>query len=178
MDRATQALSIHELLMIFRFILFAIILVANNAYATRAFTGKVSYVTDGDTLWVQADAGGLPRKLRIDGIDAPEICQTGGEAAREVLRQLVLHQHVEVTIRRNDDYGRGLARIRLDGHDLGARMVRAGQAWSYRWRRDLGPYAAEEAVARQTRLGLFAQDQAELPRDFRQRHGSCHAASR
>ena len=95
-----------------------------------------------------------------------------------MLRQLVLHQHVEVTIRRNDDYGRALARIRLDGHDLGTQMVQAGQAWSYRWRRALGPYAAEEALARQTRLGLFAQDQAELPRDFRQRHGSCHDAPR
>ena len=168
----------HGLTRTFPFLLVSILVVANNAHAKSAFAGSVSYVSDGDTLWVRPDAGGPPRKLRIDGIDAPEICQTGGEAAREVLRQLALHQHVEVTIRRHDDYGRGLARIRLDGHDLGAQMVQAGQAWSYRWRRALGPYAAEEAVARQTRLGLFAQDQAELPRDFRQRHGSCHDAPR
>jgi len=168
----------HGLTRAFLFLLVSILIATNNAHAKSAFAGRVSYVSDGDTLWVRPDAGGPPRKLRIDGIDAPEICQTGGEAAREVLRQLVLHQHVEVTIRRNDDYGRGLARIRLDGHDLGAQMVRAGQAWSYRWRRDLGPYAAEESVARQSRLGLFAADTTELPRDFRQRHGSCHDAPR
>jgi endonuclease YncB( thermonuclease family) len=162
----------------FLFLLVSTLVAAHNAQATSAFAGTVSHVSDGDTLWVRPDAGGPPRKLRIDGIDAPEICQTGGEAALEVLRQLVLHQHVKVTIRRHDDYGRALARIRLDGHDLGAQMVQAGQAWSYRWRRALGPYAAEEALARQTRLGLFAQDQAELPRDFRQRHGSCHDAPR
>ena len=164
--------------MIFRFFFSAAILIASNAHATRLFAGKVSYVTDGDTLWVQPDAGGPPRKLRIDGIDAPEICQTGGEASRAMLVQRALHQHVLVTVRRRDIYGRGLARIRLDGNDLGAQMVGAGQAWSYRWRRNLGPYAVEEAVARQSRQGLFAVGQPELPRDFRKRHGSCYAARR
>lgn len=168
----------HGLTRTFLVLLVSTLVAAHNAQATSAFAGTVSYVSDGDTLWVRPDAGGPPRKLRIDGIDAPEICQTGGEAALEVLRQLVLHQHVEVTIRRNDDYGRALARIRLDGHDLGAQMVQAGQAWSYRWRRALGPYAAEEALARQSRRGLFAADATELPRDFRQRHGSCHDAPR
>lgn len=173
-----QTILGHEPRKTVRFLLLVLFMAATHAQAKTIFTGNVSFVSDGDTLWVRPDAGGPPRKLRIDGIDAPEICQTGGEAAREVLRQLVLHQHVEVTIRRNDDYGRGLARIRLDGHDLGAQMVQAGQAWSYRWRRALGPYAAEEAVARQSRLGLFAADTTELPRDFRQRHGSCHDAPR
>lgn len=163
---------------LFLVLLVAIFVAASSAQAKSVFAGRVSYVSDGDTLWVRPDAGGPPRKLRIDGIDAPEICQAGGPVAREVLAQRVLYRHVEVTIRRHDDYGRGLARIRIDGHDLGGQMVQAGQAWSYRWRRDLGPYAAEEALARQSRLGLFAADATELPRDFRQRHGSCHAASR
>jgi micrococcal nuclease len=161
--------------MMWRFFFIAIAAIANNAHATRVFSGKVSYVTDGDTLWVQPDAGGPPRKLRIDGIDAPEICQTGGEAARDALAQRALHQRIAVTVRRHDVYGRGLARIQLDGNDLGAQMVGAGQAWSYRWRRNFGPYAAEEAAARQSRRGLFALDRPELPRDFRRRHGSCYA---
>jgi endonuclease YncB( thermonuclease family) len=162
--------------MIFRFFLLAIILTANIAHAKGAYAGKVSYVSDGDTLWVQPDSGGPALKLRIDGIDAPEICQIGGEASRAVLAQRALHQHVKVTVRRHDIYGRGLARIELDGNDLGAQMVRAGQAWSYRWHRNLGPYASEEAAARQSRRGLFAADQPEVPRDFRRRHGSCHTA--
>lgn len=165
-------------MMLFRFFLLAISLIANNAHAQGTFTGKVSYVTDGDTLWVQPDVGGPPRRLRIDGIDAPEICQAGGEASRAVLAQRVLHKRVEVMVRRHDVYGRELARIRLDGNDLGAQMVGAGQAWSYRWHRNPGPYAAEEAVARKSRRGLFAVGQPELPRDFRKRHGSCHVARR
>ncbi len=162
--------------MIIRLFLFAAILIANNVHATGAFAGKVSYVTDGDTLWVQPDKGGRPRKLRIEGIDAPEICQTGGQASRTLLSQRVLRRHVAVLVRRHDTYGRGLAQIRLNGHDLGAQMVREGQAWSYRWHRNLGPYAVEEAVARQSHRGLFAAGEPELPRDFRKRHGPCHLA--
>jgi endonuclease YncB( thermonuclease family) len=163
-------------MMISRLLLLAAIFMTSNVDAATAFAGTVSYVSDGDTLWVQPDTGDLPRKLRIQGIDAPEICQTGGESSRAVLTRHALNKRVEVTVRGHDVYGRGLARIRLDGHDLGAQMVRAGQAWSYRWRRSPGPYAAEEAVARQSRRGLFAVGQPELPHDFRKRHGTCHAA--
>ena len=158
--------------------LLALFMAASHVQAKTIFAGNVSFVSDGDTLWVRPDAGGPPRKLRIDGIDAPEICQTGGKAARALLAERALYQHVQVTVRRHDAYGRGLARIQLDGRDLGAQMVRMGQAWSYRWRRDPGPYMAEETVARQSRLGLFTADQPESPRDFRQRHGSCHDAPR
>lgn len=160
--------------MIFSCVLMAVMLVASHVHAREVFWGQVSHVTDGDTLWVQPDTGGPPRKLRIDGIDAPEICQAGGVASRAELVRIALHQRVAVTVRQHDDYGRGLAHIELEGSDLGEQMVRAGQAWSYRWRQSLGPYAAEEAVTRQLRRGLFAADAVELPRDFRQRHGSCY----
>jgi len=142
--------------------------------SAREFAGVVTYVSDGDTLWVQPDSGGAPRKLRIDGIDAPEICQPGGPASREALTRRAMHQRVVVVVRREDDYGRGLARIRIDDQDLGAQMVREGQAWSYRWRHSTGPYAAEEAAARHTGRGLFAASAPEIPRDFRKRHGPCH----
>jgi len=158
----------------FQIFFVALAFIAFNAHAARVYTGFVSYVTDGDTLWVQPDAGGPARKLRIEGIDSPEICQLGGEASREVLVQRALNQHVVVTVKRNDVYGRGLARIQLNGGDVGAMMVRSGQAWSYRWHRSLGLYAAEEADARQARRGLFAASLPMEPRIFRKRHGSCH----
>jgi len=136
--------------------------------------GKVERIADGDTVWVRPDAGGRPVKLRLEGIDAPEICQAGGDASRAWLIKLALQKPVRVVIHRRDDYGRGLARVQLNGEDLGAQMVRSGHAWSYRWRRSLGPYAAEETLARQSHRGLFAVETPELPRDFRKRHGSCY----
>ncbi len=167
----------HQLRPILRRALLAIVFVASDAFATKDFTATVTYVSDGDTLWVRADPGAPARKLRLDGIDAPEICQPGGEAARALLAQRVLKRRVTVSIRRLDVYGRALARLRLAGEDVGASMVRSGQAWSYRWHRDSGPYAAEERLARQSRAGLFAAPHPELPRDFRRRHGPCQVAS-
>lgn len=142
--------------------------------ADKFFYARATSVPDGDTLWVQLEAGGAPRKLRLLGIDAPEICQQGGLPARDALRALVADQRLQVTVKYQDDYGRGLARIAVDGQDVGAMMVRQGQAWSSRWRRSLGPYAQQESQARLVGLGLFAQADAELPRDFRQRFGSCY----
>ncbi len=136
--------------------------------------GTVTHVSDGDTLWVRPARGGAPRPVRIDGIDAPELCQTHGETARAALVGRVLGQSVQVGVRRYDDYGRALARVSWRGQDLGAWLVSQGHAWSYRYRGQSGPYAQQEDQARARRLGLFRQKHAELPRQFRRRHGPCH----
>ena len=142
--------------------------------AAEVFTGRASAVPDGDTLWVQPDDGRAARKLRLQGIDAPEICQSGGVASREALQRLLGRQRLRVVVRYYDVYGRGLARIQIGRQDVGAAMVRSGQAWSSRWRRSVGPYAQEESAARQARAGLFAETAPELPGEFRKRHGTCY----
>ncbi|MEI8030897.1 MAG: thermonuclease family protein [Comamonadaceae bacterium] len=161
-----------------RLLLLLTLCLATSADARETFVGQVTYVTDGDTLWVLPDRGGPARKLRIEGIDAPEICQAGGKASRDVLAQRALHQRVTVVVAHYDRYGRGLARIWLSGNDLGAQMVRSGQAWSYSRRRKSDSYAGEQSMAQQSRLGLFAFGAAETPWDFRKRHGSCHVTKR
>jgi endonuclease YncB( thermonuclease family) len=116
-------------------------------------------------------------KVRIVGIDAPEICQLGGPEARDALRGHVLGQPVTLTslsARSHDDFGRVLATLDKQGEDVGRWMVRRGQAWSYSYRRHPGPYAVEQAQAHAAGAGLFSHAAAENPRSFRQRHGSCH----
>lgn len=152
---------------------FVLVLLGLCAHGEQRLVGRVTHVTDGDTLWVQPESGGSTLKLRLEGIDAPEICQVGGEASRAALSALTFNRTLEIKIRRQDDYGRGLARLTDQGQDIGAKMVRAGQAWSYRWRNSSGPYASEEQAARYASLGLFSQADAQLPREFRQQHGTC-----
>lgn len=147
---------------------------AHAASTQSSWQGTVTYVTDGDTLWVRPQGDGEPRNIRVHGIDAPEICQLYGKAARAALTAYLLGQRVQVGVQRVDQYGRLLARITLQGQDVGAWMVTQGHAWSYRYRRDAGPYAAQESQARAQGRGLFASTDAEQPRDFRKRHGSCH----
>ncbi len=141
--------------------------------AEAVYEARVSRVHDGDTLWVQPVEGGRSRKLRIDGIDAPEICQAGGIAARDALRRRLQDQVVMVHESRLDVYGRALVKLSLDREDVAGWLVDQGLAWSYRWRKSLGPYADQESVARERRLGLFREPHPEIPGDFRKRHGPC-----
>ena len=145
---------------------------ARDAAAPRDWSGTVTRVTDGDTLWV-APTSGAPRKIRIDGIDAPESCQAGGVAAAVALRNKLLRRRVQVATRALDEYRRELATVRLDGEDVGGWMVERGHAWSYRYRRDPGPYQRQEQQARRAARGLFADHAAMNPREFRQTHGPC-----
>ena len=154
----------------------AALLICLPAFAeANSFDGVVTHVTDGDTLWVRPASGGAPTPIRIDGIDAPEICQEFGRESREALVAHVLHKPVRVNSRAVDDYHRGIGHVSLGGEDVGVWMVSHGYAWSYRFRRDRGPYSSEEARARKARLGLWHTSGALPPRDFRKSHGSCHA---
>lgn len=138
-----------------------------------AFDGIVTRVSDGDTLWVRPLQGGKPHKLRVQGIDAPERCQRGGREATERLKALVQGQTVRAQEGPRDDHGRRLVRLMRGDLDVGAQLVREGHAWSHRYRRDPGPYAAEEQDARAHRRGLFAEPAAMPPREFRRTHGPC-----
>ncbi len=135
--------------------------------------GVVRYVADGDTVYVRLDGQHEQIAVRLLGIDAPEICQTGGLAARFALQDLLLDQAVELRIERQDDYGRQLAQVHWRGRDVGRWMVQQGLAWSYRYGRDPGPYLQEQQAARAAGLGLFAEHSPEPPAAFRRRHGSC-----
>ena len=141
--------------------------------ADESYAARVTRVFDGDTVWVKPLAGGPYRKLRLDAIDAPEICQRGGEAARDRLAARVLRQVVWVKEGAADNYGRGLAQVQHQGDDINRWLVDNGMAWAYRWRVGEGPYARAQARAQKARRGLFARADAEAPRDFRRRHGPC-----
>jgi endonuclease YncB( thermonuclease family) len=154
----------------------ALLVGAPGSQAVAAnWTGVVTHVSDGDTLWVRLNDGQAPRKIRLEGIDAPEICQRHGGDAAQALARRVLHRPVRLATRATDDYQRTLARVSVKGEDVGAWMVAQGHAWSYRYRKNPGPYAKEEAAARRLKRGLFADERPLRPREFRQRHGSCHS---
>ena len=153
----------------------------------------VSYVVDGDSLWVRAAGSarnvdgartarrgkgrGRRLRLRLRGIDAPELCQQHGTQARDALRALApTGQRVRVTIYARDRYGRAIADVILlsDGINLARHMVTQGWAWDDGWRKRRGLYTQEHRQAVQARRGLFAHEGAERPADFRRRYGPCH----
>ncbi len=127
-------------------------------------------VVDGDTLVIDGE------KLRLSGIDAPELDQTCfdrsgtvfacGKVARDRLERMIGGQALRCASEGRDRYGRVLARCRLGELDLQAWMVREGLAVSFvRYSHD---YEADEAHARAVRAGLWAGRFA-MPWDWRRR---------
>ncbi|MDP4622479.1 MAG: thermonuclease family protein, partial [Hydrogenophaga sp.] len=69
---------------------------------SQTFAARVVTVSDGDTVWVTPVQSQRRQKLRMQGIDAPERCQPGGEASTRALRELLLNQTVEIEVRGQD----------------------------------------------------------------------------
>ena len=74
-------------------ILFALRLSA--AAQSQTIAGKVVGVSDGDTITV-LDADKRQRKIRLEGIDAPESNQDFGSRAKQSLSDLVFGKTVAV----------------------------------------------------------------------------------
>ena len=148
---------------------------ATSGAHSGSWAAVVTYVVDGDSVWVRSVQGRSRVKLRLLGIDAPEICQSQGAEARQALITLALNRPVQVTVRARDRYGRALATVRRaqDGVDLSQAMAEGGWAWVDRYRGWHKPYQEDEDAARAAGRGVFAQVGAESPADFRRRHGPC-----
>lgn len=95
-----------------------------------AWSGQVVDVHDGDSLRVQCDDGEV-LKVRIYGVDCPELGQPYGDDARELTSQLVLGQRVEVVpTGQRPSYGREVALISIPGRGiLQEKLVTDGLAW-------------------------------------------------
>lgn len=112
--------------------------------------GIVLHVVDGDTMRVN----GI--KIRVWGVDAPEIDQRGYQQATDVLKEKALLKNVSCVIRDRDRYGRIVAQCFRDKDDVGAAVIRSGWARDYH-RHSKGYYLKEEAAAKRDHLGLWGK---------------------
>ena len=87
---------------------------------TFCFTGMVERVIDGDTICLRAEGEHLTRAdldrhglvhVRLAEIDAPELKEPGGPAAREALSDMILGKTVRVEWRHRGRYRRIIGRV-------------------------------------------------------------------
>lgn len=131
------------------------------------FSGKVVALSDGDTITVLKDRKQI--KVRLEGIDAPEKNQAFGSKSKTALSDLVGGKTVTVHKTGEDRYGRTLARVIADQQDLSALMVSQGMAWHYKEYSDDEDLAKLEERARADKVGLWADENALPPWEFRKR---------
>lgn len=146
----------------------ALVIAAFVTGGAAPLTLQALKVTDGDTITLNGE------KIRLEGIDAPELAQRClssagseydcGKLSAKALTGLLSRGPVSCEGDSVDAYGRRLATCYSGGVNVNAAMVESGQAFAFI--RYSSSYAAEEARARTSRTGLFA-GQAEAPWDFR-----------
>ena len=147
-------------------ILLLLAFVTQNALAI-SFSGVVVAVHDGDTLTVKS--GSTRTKVRLAGIDAPELNQSFGIESRNSLRSLVLHKEVQIEAQKLDKYKRLVGRVFIEHKDINLEQLKSGAAWMYLThtaslkRRDRTIYINAESTAQLDGLGLWINQDSTPP---------------
>lgn len=145
------------------------LLVAARYGAGESFPGRVVSVRDGDTLEVMR--GGKAVRVRLWGVDCPELAQAFGPRAKQRTSDLAFGREVRVTVVDRDRYGRLVVQVEVDGRDLGEALLQAGMAWWYRHHApEQRSYERAEREARAARRGLWADGNPVAPWSYRQVH--------
>lgn len=130
--------------------------------------GKVTKVSDGDTVWV-TDKKGAREKIRLNGIDAPESKQPFGKESTKMLATKIAGKEVKVDYDGRDMYGRILGTIYYKDKDVNLEMVAEGGAWVYYTNKDPAYLEALNA-AKEAKKGLWKDANALNPYEWRKRH--------
>ncbi|HNX48796.1 MAG TPA: thermonuclease family protein [Thermoanaerobaculaceae bacterium] len=145
------------------------LLVAGGAAGAERFSGRVVSVRDGDTIEILR--AGRAVRVRLWGVDCPELAQGFGQRAKQRTAELVFGRNVQVSVVDHDRYGRLVARVEVEGRDLGEELIGGGMAWWYRYHAPRQrSYEQAERTARAARRGLWSDGTPIEPWKYRQHH--------
>ena len=124
-------------------------------------------IVDGDTIVLNGE------KIRLSGIDAPELkqtCMNGdqkvfcGKLAKMLLVKKIGNKTPECIREGKDVYKRTLAECFINGESLSGFLVRSGYAFAYLKYSD--KFIKDEEFAKKNKLGMWSM-KFEYPWDFR-----------
>ena len=129
------------------------------------FQAVVVSVHDGDTITVRTDE---TIKIRINGIDAPELKQPFGQASKQAMSGLVYGKTVTVKPDKKDRYGRLLARVEIGGKDTSLTMVNLGMAhWYEAYAKHDTQLQSAQSKAKGAKTGIWSDPDTIAPWVFR-----------
>lgn len=98
-----------------------------NYEENNKYIAEVINVVDGDTFDAVISLGfGVVQvfRVRLDGVDTPELSSSKGIMAREFLENLILNKTIILLDAGKEKYGRARAKVKLpDGTDLTEKLI-------------------------------------------------------
>lgn len=161
-------------------VVFAVTCAAVHA---EVLMGKVVAVQDGDSITV-LDGQKNQHKVRLWGIDAPELKQAFGNRSKQQLSDFVFGKDVEIERKGKDRYGRTLGIVFVEMYpfckpggpcfpikqDVNNLMIMQGMAWWYqKYAPKAEQYAKAEKFARDTKKGLWVDENPIPPWEWRRK---------
>ena len=153
---------------IFAGFIYSFVLIVN----AEVLVGKVVAVSDGDTITV-LDKNKTKHKVRLMGIDAPEIRQEFGAQSKLALSNHIYQKEVNVNYKKFDKYKRIVGKVNLEKQDVSLVMIELGMASHYKdyekeqSKADRDLYRQAELKSRQAKIGLWQDENAIEPSAFR-----------
>ena len=155
-----------QTILIFNFTFLFFIIFFNFSVFSKTING-IAYVVDGDTIHIEKN------RIRLHGIDAPEINQTCtiknkvwncGLQSSSALKKLVLNHDINCLVIDIDKYKRYIAECFINNRNINKYMVRNGWAIAYRYYSI--KFVEDEIVAKKAKIGLW-QGQFQEPYLYR-----------
>lgn len=140
-----------------------LLLLLSISVQTFALFGRVVGVHDGDSFTLLDDKN-VEHKIRLHGIDCPELKQAYGKAAKYFVSNQIFNQYVTVETSKKDRYGREIGMVIMsDGKILNEEILKGGYAWHY-LEYDTNPlWTQMEFNAKTARIGLWADNYPIAP---------------
>ena len=128
--------------------------------------GTVISVESGDTFTLKT--GDRTERIRLEGIDCPELDQPFGDKAKKFTASNILNKQVTAEVVSRDSYNGTWAKVSMpDGRSLNMELLKVGLAWWYHKYSDDQSLGELETKARLKHRGLWNQIAPIAPWDFR-----------
>lgn len=140
-----------------------------NSILPKDFQGKVIAIKDGDTIEVLYENNTI--KIRLAHIDCPEIKthQPFGQDAKKFTSDMCFGQIVTVENNGKFDQYKRLIGVIINNknENVNKALVKAGLAWHFVKYSADSSYTQLEAIARQEKIGLWADENPIAPWEWR-----------
>ncbi|XP_072975709.1 probable staphylococcal-like nuclease CAN1 isoform X2 [Typha angustifolia] len=109
-------------------------------------------------------------RIRLRGIDAPEMAMTYGQESKEALVKLIQGKSLTIHVYGEDCYGRSIGDIYCNGVFIQEQLLKRGFAWHFKAYDQRPEFANWQKEARLARRGLWGLPNPEKPWEWRKTH--------